>query len=60
MATHDFSLHVYHIPGKENANADLLPRWHITTYREEKLYKLVNAPVWSLVADSMVCINYDI
>ena len=44
--TFDFTLHVYHIPGKCNTSANLLSRWHVTPHNCQNLNMLINSPIW--------------
>ena len=62
MLTSLFNIHfsISHIPGKDNAIADLLSRWWVTENRSQKLEKLLPAYQWVPTHIDLVQLNHGI
>ena len=59
-ATHNIKVRLVHIPGLNNACADLLSRWGTTTCNFEKLSKYIINPVWVQVSNCHMQIDVNI
>ena len=56
----NIQLSVSHIPGKNNAIADLLSRWWVTDNRDQKLSSLLHDWKWIPTHIDLLKLNYGI
>ena len=59
-ATYNIDLLVSHIQGTKNNVANLLSRWRNTTEDVQKLYHLIESPVWVNTDIALTYLNHDI
>ena len=60
LVIHDIDLQVMHILGSDNKVADLLSRWFITKNPAEKLYPLIEDPLWLQVNEELLKVDWSI
>ena len=59
-AMFDINVLVSHVRGSDNPLADLLSSWHQTSDNFQRLYDLIEFPVWVNTHLDLTSLNYDI